>query len=280
MVDRLSERAPASGGRTRAPAAAARWSSGAARRPIGDGCSARPWRSCSKGYRDEFLTFRASTTATRTCGWSCVRCRSRIPAFWYAGDPEHAGELGMNFIGAGPISRKESVQKYLEAWNEGQANNGPCTATWSQPLYGAMRHMFIADTDAEAVERVRGRMRPTAALSEAAATGRRAQSAGRGAARMAAAKAASAESGNNPDAARQRSSAPPRPMPTRPWRPNRCSSVRLRRSATTCSATRASPTRTTTSARSDGATSPTTSRRSHCGSSPKKSCRRSDRFRA
>ena len=78
------------------------------------------------------------------------------PAFWYAGNPVHAGELGMNFIGAGPIARvKASTAKYLEAYQRGQADPGPCTAKLEQPLYGAMRHMFIADTDAEAVERAK-----------------------------------------------------------------------------------------------------------------------------
>jgi alkanesulfonate monooxygenase SsuD/methylene tetrahydromethanopterin reductase-like flavin-dependent oxidoreductase (luciferase family) len=78
------------------------------------------------------------------------------PAFWYAGNAVHAGELGMNFIGAGPIARvKAATAKYLEAWKRGQADPSACTATLENPLYGAMRHMFIADSDAEAVERAR-----------------------------------------------------------------------------------------------------------------------------
>jgi len=50
---------------------------------------------------------------------------------------------------------KAACAKYLEAWKRGQADPTACTATLEQPLYGGMRHMFIADTDAEAVERAR-----------------------------------------------------------------------------------------------------------------------------
>jgi len=107
-----------------------------------------------KGYRDEFLSFEGEHYRFKNL-WMALRpVQKPHPAFWYAGNPEHAGELGMNFIGAGPIGRTRNlVQAYLAAWRKGQENPGPCTATLSQPLYGSMRHMFIADTDAEAKER-------------------------------------------------------------------------------------------------------------------------------
>src|SRR5262245_13777717 len=109
-----------------------------------------------KGFKNEFLSFQGKHYNFEHLWMELRPVQKPHPAFWYAGNAVHAGELGMNFIGAGPIHRvKASTAKYLEAYARGQADPGPCTATLEQPLYGAMRHMFIADTDAEAVERVR-----------------------------------------------------------------------------------------------------------------------------
>jgi alkanesulfonate monooxygenase SsuD/methylene tetrahydromethanopterin reductase-like flavin-dependent oxidoreductase (luciferase family) len=107
-----------------------------------------------KGYRNEFLSHEGEHYRYKDLWMELKAVQQPHPAFWYAGNAEHAGELGMNFIGAGPIGRTRNlVQTYLEAWKAGQANPGPCTATLAEPLYGSMRHMFIADTDAEAKER-------------------------------------------------------------------------------------------------------------------------------
>jgi alkanesulfonate monooxygenase SsuD/methylene tetrahydromethanopterin reductase-like flavin-dependent oxidoreductase (luciferase family) len=109
-----------------------------------------------KGYQNEFLSHEGEHYRFKNL-WMALRpVQQPHPAFWYAGNPQHAGELGMNFIGAGPIRRVASaVQTYLAAWKAGQAAPGTCTATLAEPLYGAMRHMFIADTDAEAKDRAR-----------------------------------------------------------------------------------------------------------------------------
>ncbi|HVY03570.1 MAG TPA: LLM class flavin-dependent oxidoreductase, partial [Caulobacterales bacterium] len=107
-----------------------------------------------KGYREEFLSHEGEHYKFKNLWMELRPVQKPHPAFWYAGNAEHAGELGMNFIGAGPIGRTRNlVRTYLEAWKKGQANPGPCTATTPNPLYGSMRHMFIADTDAEAKER-------------------------------------------------------------------------------------------------------------------------------
>ncbi|HEY2707352.1 MAG TPA: LLM class flavin-dependent oxidoreductase [Caulobacteraceae bacterium] len=109
-----------------------------------------------KGYQNEFLSHDGEHYKYKNLWMELRSVQKPHPAFWYAGNPQHAGELGMNFIGAGPIRRVQgAVQTYLAAWKEGQAKPGPCTATLAQPLYGAMRHMFIADTDAEAKDRAR-----------------------------------------------------------------------------------------------------------------------------
>ena len=107
-----------------------------------------------RGYRDEFLTFEGEHYRFKNLWMELRPVQKPHPAFWYAGNPIHAGELGMSFIGAGPIQRTRAlVDAYLASWKKGQAEPGACTATLDRPLYGSMRHMFVADTDAEAKER-------------------------------------------------------------------------------------------------------------------------------
>ena len=77
-----------------------------------------------------------------------------LPAFWYAGNPDRAGEYGMNFIGHGTIDQtRNHVSRYLKAFELGQKNPGPKTLSNSNPLYGTTRRIFIADSNAEAKER-------------------------------------------------------------------------------------------------------------------------------
>lgn len=107
-----------------------------------------------KGYQNDFLSFEGEHYKFKNLWMELRPVQKPHPAFWYAGNPEHAGELGMNFIGAGPVARtRKLVETYLAAWRKGQAEPGACTAKLDAPLYGSMRHMFIADTDAEAKER-------------------------------------------------------------------------------------------------------------------------------
>ncbi len=107
-----------------------------------------------KGYQNDFLSHDGEHYKFKNLWMELKPVQKPHPAFWYAGNAQHAGELGMNFIGSGAVTKtKEMVETYLKAWKEGQANPGPCTATLTDPLYGSMRHMFIADTDAEARER-------------------------------------------------------------------------------------------------------------------------------
>jgi alkanesulfonate monooxygenase SsuD/methylene tetrahydromethanopterin reductase-like flavin-dependent oxidoreductase (luciferase family) len=109
-----------------------------------------------KGFKHEFLSHEGKHYQFENLWMELRPVQKPHPAFWYAGNPVHAGELGMNFIGAGSIARvKASSAKYLEAWTRGQADPSPCTAMLAQPIYGGMRHMFIADSDAEAHERGR-----------------------------------------------------------------------------------------------------------------------------
>jgi alkanesulfonate monooxygenase SsuD/methylene tetrahydromethanopterin reductase-like flavin-dependent oxidoreductase (luciferase family) len=109
-----------------------------------------------RGLQDEYLNFQGKHFRFEHLWMELRPVQQPLPAFWYAGNPTHAGDLGMNFIGSGPIGKvKASCAKYLDAWKRGQAEPTACTVKSTAPLYGATRHMFIADTDAEAKERGR-----------------------------------------------------------------------------------------------------------------------------
>lgn len=61
----------------------------------------------------------------------------------------------MNFIGAGSIKNIAAhTTKYREVWEQSQQHSDdPLIAKLPDPLYGGMKHIFIADTDEEARER-------------------------------------------------------------------------------------------------------------------------------
>jgi alkanesulfonate monooxygenase SsuD/methylene tetrahydromethanopterin reductase-like flavin-dependent oxidoreductase (luciferase family) len=108
------------------------------------------------GFQNEFLTYDGDQYHYQDLWMELRPVQKPHPPFWYAGNPVHAGELGMNFIGAGPIaSVKGSVAAYRQAWAAGQADPSAVTARLADPIYGAMRHVFVADSDAEALDRAR-----------------------------------------------------------------------------------------------------------------------------
>jgi alkanesulfonate monooxygenase SsuD/methylene tetrahydromethanopterin reductase-like flavin-dependent oxidoreductase (luciferase family) len=73
------------------------------------------------------------------------------PPFWYAGNVEHAARYSMNFIGSGTIKRlPETVARYRELWHEAGAAGTRLNPHVPDPKIGSARHLFIAETDAEA----------------------------------------------------------------------------------------------------------------------------------
>ena len=71
------------------------------------------------------------------------------PPFWYAGNATSAGRLGMNFIGAG---RPEGGRALMDQYNSARgASSLPARHGPDGPVVGTLRHMFVADSDEEAV---------------------------------------------------------------------------------------------------------------------------------
>lgn len=78
------------------------------------------------------------------------------PPFWYAGNVESAARRGMHFIGSGTIKRiPETVARYRHLWQESRSAGADLNPGLTDPLIGTARHLFVADTDEQAVERAR-----------------------------------------------------------------------------------------------------------------------------
>ena len=78
------------------------------------------------------------------------------PPFWYAGNPVNAAEFGANFIGAGTLaSLPGTMARYKDVWERQTETNDPALPHVADPLYGASKRVFIAETDEEAQRRAR-----------------------------------------------------------------------------------------------------------------------------
>jgi len=107
-----------------------------------------------KGLQSEFLSHDGEFYQYRDL-WMELRPKQQPhPPFWYAGNAERAASWGMNFIGAGRIDRfAETAKMYRETWQRAQESGAAEVLPLAEPLYGTMKHTYIADTDEEAVER-------------------------------------------------------------------------------------------------------------------------------
>lgn len=104
------------------------------------------------GLQAEFLTHHGEHFDFQDV-WMELRPRQLPhPPFWYAGNPEQAARRGMNFIGAGSIS---GIAAAADRYRQFAAEAPPANDIHppEDPLIGAMKHVFIADTDEEAQER-------------------------------------------------------------------------------------------------------------------------------
>src|SRR5690348_14530225 len=78
------------------------------------------------------------------------------PPFWYASsnpeNVEYAARRGMNLIGIGPASvLSRSAKVFRAAWNEHHHGPESINLQIEEPKIGAVRHVYLAPTDAEAL---------------------------------------------------------------------------------------------------------------------------------
>jgi alkanesulfonate monooxygenase SsuD/methylene tetrahydromethanopterin reductase-like flavin-dependent oxidoreductase (luciferase family) len=78
------------------------------------------------------------------------------PPFWYAGNPVSAGRYGSNFVGFSPTkglpALRDVYRENLRKRNESEDMTLPRV---DEPLFGAQKRIFLADTDDKAMRRAR-----------------------------------------------------------------------------------------------------------------------------
>ncbi len=106
-----------------------------------------------RGFQCEFLTHHGKYFNYDDLWMELRPKQTPHPPFWYAGNAESAARRGMNFIGGGSIGAlAQSLTRYKEIWAKG-AGDGSIDRP-AEPLYGGTQHVYIADSDDEARERV------------------------------------------------------------------------------------------------------------------------------
>ncbi|MBV9579489.1 MAG: LLM class flavin-dependent oxidoreductase [Chloroflexi bacterium] len=76
------------------------------------------------------------------------------PPFWYAsGSPEYAAQEGLHFVSRGGAGLPRVMARYSEIFDQNRHRADRLNPQVQEPWQGSSRHIFVADTDAEA-ERV------------------------------------------------------------------------------------------------------------------------------
>lgn len=108
------------------------------------------------GLTNDFLTFRGKHYSFRDLWMELKPKQKPYPPFWYAGSPANAGRYGANFIGRGTVkSLPDVAASYLEAWEKNRDDDDPSMPHVAEPLYGASKRVYLAETDDEAMARAR-----------------------------------------------------------------------------------------------------------------------------
>jgi len=109
-----------------------------------------------EGMQSDFLTHSGKHFQYEDLWMELRPKQTPHPPFWYAGNAEAAPSGGMNFIGTGRTVRfADTVKLYQETWKQCQESGTESVLRLDEPLYGVMKHMYIADTDEEALDRAR-----------------------------------------------------------------------------------------------------------------------------
>jgi alkanesulfonate monooxygenase SsuD/methylene tetrahydromethanopterin reductase-like flavin-dependent oxidoreductase (luciferase family) len=104
------------------------------------------------GLRSEFLTHHGTFFDYEDL-WMELRPVQDPPDFWWAGQAESAAQRGANYVGTGSIrGMTESMATYRKEAEAVARDHAPDLTPPKDPLYGGMKHLFVADTDEEARE--------------------------------------------------------------------------------------------------------------------------------
>lgn len=109
-----------------------------------------------QGMTHDFLSFHGKHYQFRDLWMELKPKQTPHPPFWYAGNPVNAGAYGANFICFSPIAKlPEMMARYRSSWAKQREENDSALPHVEEPLYGGCVHLFVAETDVEALERAR-----------------------------------------------------------------------------------------------------------------------------
>jgi alkanesulfonate monooxygenase SsuD/methylene tetrahydromethanopterin reductase-like flavin-dependent oxidoreductase (luciferase family) len=113
-----------------------------------------------KALRNERVSFRGERYHVRDYPMALRPMQRPNPPFWYAtSNPEHAayaGRRGMHLVGAGPASLVgRTANSFRAAWKEHHRGPDSINPQIEEPRVGAVRHCYIAPTEAEALATAR-----------------------------------------------------------------------------------------------------------------------------
>ncbi len=105
-----------------------------------------------RGLTTETLSYRGKFYEFDRVPLELTPKQKPYPPFWYAGNVEFAGRNGMNFLGGGGLrSLPATAARYRELWEEGRNREDRINPHVLEPRVGSVRHLFLADTDEQAV---------------------------------------------------------------------------------------------------------------------------------
>ncbi|MCI0786980.1 MAG: LLM class flavin-dependent oxidoreductase [Chloroflexi bacterium] len=108
------------------------------------------------GLTQEFVSFSGKYYQFKDLWMELKPKQTPHPPFWYAGNPANAGRYGANFINFGTIeSLPGTVEIYKESLQKRGEENDLALPLLSEPLYGASKWIYLADTDEAAMRRAR-----------------------------------------------------------------------------------------------------------------------------
>jgi alkanesulfonate monooxygenase SsuD/methylene tetrahydromethanopterin reductase-like flavin-dependent oxidoreductase (luciferase family) len=106
--------------------------------------------------RNERVSYRSERHRVRDYPIALRPMQRPNPPFWYAtSNPDHAayaGRRGMHLVGAGPASLvRRTAESFRVAWKEHYRGPESMNPQIDEPKVGAVRHCYVAQTDAEAL---------------------------------------------------------------------------------------------------------------------------------
>ena len=112
------------------------------------------------GMTRERLTFNGNTHRYQDVPVELRPLQQPYPPLWYPThvpqSVEYAAKHGFNFVGLGPAEQiGQHVDLYRETWEAHKHEQGRLNGHVAEPKLGAMRQVFVADTDEEALAATR-----------------------------------------------------------------------------------------------------------------------------